>query len=374
MESKYKFPSILLNGRTVAIKDILTEKEYPLTPFEQDVIDFCHQWLTNRDLFYFKTSGSTGKPNEIAVKRSQINASIKMTAETLQLSNEFNALLSIPVANTGGKMMIARAFQLQMRLECIEPVGNPLLKATRTPDFMAVVPLQINQMINDNTKRTLDKAKKIIVGGAKVDGELLQKIQHVNTPVYATYGMTETVSHIALQLLNTADKQQYFQILPDIQIAKDDRDCLKIKGPVTDNLWVQTNDRVRLINSKQFEWLGRTDLVINSGGHKIQPEVVEQKLKLIFNDKAIENSFFIHGLPHKILGEECTLIMEGQPLPASVLIGIQDNIKDKIDAYQRPKSIRFIENFKFTDSGKLDRRKTLEGLNYSESTVYKLTF
>lgn len=359
----YEHSTILLNGRRVIIQDILSEKEYPQSSFEQDVLNFCQEWLTNQDIFYFKTSGSTGKPNEIAVKRSQILASINMTAQALQLTKDFNALLCIPVANTGGKMMIARALQLQMKLECVEPTGNPLITTTKTPDFMAVVPLQLEQIINDNiTKNLVDKIKKIIVGGARVDNELQQEVQAVKSQVYATYGMTETVSHIGLQLLNTVDRQDHFYILPGIKIEKDERDCLRIKGPVTDNVWIQTNDRVRLLNNHEFKWLGRTDLVINSGGYKIQPEVIERKLKTIFNNRGITNRFFVYGIPHKKLGEECSLFIEGQPPDSIIITAIQEEIKKKFPAYKRPRSIRFIENFTSTVSGKLDRKKTVANL------------
>lgn len=363
MINLYEHSTILLNGRQVIIEDILSEKEYPQSSFEQDVLNFCREWLTNQDIFYFKTSGSTGKPNEIAVKRSQILASINMTAQALQLTKYFSALLCIPVANTGGKMMIARALQLQMKLECVEPTGNPLITTTKTPDFMAVVPLQLEQIINDNiTKNLVDKIKKIIVGGARVDNELQQEVQAIKAQVYATYGMTETVSHIGLQLLNTVDRQDHFHILPGIKIEKDERDCLRIKGPVTDNVWIQTNDRVRLLNNHEFEWLGRTDLVINSGGYKIQPEVVEGKLEAIFNKVGIKNAFFVYGLPDTRLGEKCTLFIEGQPPDLSVITAIHEEIKEKLAAFERPSSIRFINKFTTTTSGKLDKRRTVEGM------------
>jgi O-succinylbenzoic acid--CoA ligase len=362
MKTEYEHPSILLNGRQVTIEDIISEKENPQSSFEQDVLNFCRQWLIKQDIFYFQTSGSTGKPKEIAVGRSQLMASLNMTAQALQLTKDFSALLCIPVANTGGKMMIARALQLQMRLECVEPSGNPLASAHAIPDFMAVVPLQLEHIIADNGKNSLDKIKKIIVGGASVNDKLQQKLQVLNAQVYATYGMTETVSHIALKLLNTADRQQYFHILPKIQIDKDERDCLKIKGPVTDNVWVQTNDRVRLVSNNKFEWLGRMDLVINSGGYKIQPEVVERKLEATLNKIGIKNAFFIYGLPDTRLGEKCTLFIEGQPPDLSVITAIHEEIEEKLGAFERPRSIRFINKFTTTSSGKLDRRRTVESM------------
>lgn len=356
---KYEHQNILLNGRQVAIEDILSEKEYPQSPFEQDVLRFCRHWLKHQQTFYFKTSGSTGPPKEIAIKRSRIIASINMTSEALQLTKDLKALLCIPVSNTGGKMMIARALQLQMKLECVEPSGNPLATAHATPDFIAVVPLQLKRILADTGKKPLDKIKRIIVGGARVDDKLQQDVQPVKGRIYATYGMTETASHIALKLLNTTDRQQYFHILPGIEIDNDERDCLKVKGPVTDNEWIQTNDRVRIISNNEFEWLGRTDLVINSGGYKIQPEVVERKLQAIFNKIGITNSFFIYGLPDNRLGEKCSLFIEGQPVDPTVITAIQEEIKKALPAFERPKSIRFIKKFTTTASGKLDRRGTV---------------
>ena len=359
------FTQILLNGRIVSIDDIINFRLEPFTDFEHDIFLFTREWFSQIPSINFKTSGSTGIPKIIQVKKEQIKASITATANALDLKPNDKALLCIPVANTGGKMMLARAFKLGMILECVEPSNDPLEKAVNIPDFMAIVPLQLQNIIQrDSSKEKLNHCQKIIVGGAPVEHDLIENIQSISASIYATYGMTETVSHIALKLLNTPNRQYHYHALPGVKLEIDERDCLRIKGDITGNRWIQTNDRVILISPGEFEWIGRSDFVINSGGFKIQPEEVEKKLKSIFSHLEISRSYFIYGQPDKNLGMKCALLIEGEPIPVKMLEKLKKLIDEYIPTMEKPRIIAFVDEFVYTESGKRDRRKTINKLRY----------
>ena len=197
-----------------------------------------------------------------------------------------SCLLNLSAKHIAGKMMLARAMEIGMEITFTPPSANPLEDINRGFDFYAFVPLQLQNILKLTPEKvdSLNQAKAIIVGGAKISLELAQQIEKITAPVYATYGMTETVSHIAIQRINGENKDSYFHTLPTITTELDQRACLKIKAPVTNHEWLQTNDIARL-HPNGFELLGRIDNVINTGGLKVQAEKVENKVEAFFLPK-----------------------------------------------------------------------------------------
>ncbi len=194
------------------------------------------------------------------------------------------------------------------------------------------------------------------MGGAPVSRELEQKLATLRVPVFSTYGMTETVSHIALRKLNGSPKDDYYKTLPGVSIAVDERGCLKIQSPVTAHQWIQTNDRVEIKGNDSFLWLGRADLVINSGGLKIQPEKLERQFEEVLEANHIRY-YFIAGLPHPQLGEAVTLFIESTEINKTVLL---EQLRPLADRYHLPKSIISLSQFSKTATGKIARSETTE--------------
>ena len=186
--------------------------------------------------------------------------------------------------------------------------------------------------------------KKMIVGGAKMSDELEKNLLKANTEVFETYGMTETITHIAAKKIG----EKAFTVLPDVTISYDDRNCLVIHAPKISDEVIVTNDLVELVNENQFIFLGRFDNVVNSGGIKLIPELIEAKL----SDK-INQRFFVIGIPDELLGEKLVLIIEGEKF------NIDESIFDKLDKYEKPKEIFFKAKFKETDNGKVIRKGSL---------------
>jgi len=319
-------------------------------------IRFYNQWVEGASQFELTTSGSTGPSKSIIISRKQMEISAQQTIDALQLFKGDKLLVCINTAFIGGKMMLVRGLMNDMPLYITEPSSNPLKDLTHHFDFIAVVPLQMQTMLEENEFLKLNKMKAIIVGGAAINQTLLKEIEKLKVPIYATYGMTETVSHIALKRLNGDHKSNYFKTIGDISIKCDSRNCLIIRGSVTNNEEIITNDVVNIIGETKFELVGRFDNIINSGGIKVMPEKVEEMIEILFNQLNIKNRFFITGLPDSKLGECVSLIVEGVEFNTSEL---KQKISHTLDKYHQPKSISFINRFAETSTGKINRKETI---------------
>jgi O-succinylbenzoic acid--CoA ligase len=230
----------------------------------------------------------------------------------------------------------------------VEPVSNPLEGIDAVYDFCAMVPMQLANSLNN-----LTKVKILIVGGGAVSTTLQEKVKNIATFVYATYGMTETITHIALKKLNNYNVVENYKVLPHVKISVDNRGCLVIDAPTISDEKIITNDVVKLISETEFEWLGRYDYVINSGGIKLVPEQIEQKLSEIINDR-----FFVAGISDDIYGEKLILVIESSERN-DVISNVVRNLKT-LTKYEIPKEIYFLPKFVETETKKIQRRKTLD--------------
>jgi len=263
-------------------------------------------------------------------------------------------------------MMLVRGMEANMSMEVVEPSSNPLKNfSTNTHfDFTALVPLQLeNILVKSRDKKViLDGMKAIIIGGAAVNEHLENLIRDIYSPVYSTYAMTETVSHIALRRLNGKDRTSYFTALPNAKIGISEKNTLTILSPITNNKLIVTNDIVELINEKTFKWLGRADNVINSGGVKIFPEELEVKIQELLNVLNISNRFFCFGSDHPHLGQTVSLIFEGEPFMEETTKLISDTFTTNLSKYSIPKQIFYCKSFVETVTGKINRPATISFL------------
>jgi len=319
--------------------------KYNPDPAWEGANDFIKDWLNPYDSIKIKTSGSTGKSKIFDVKKQYLINSALSTGKSFHLKSGDSALLCLPLEFIAGKMMLVRSLVLGLELSVISPAGDPLI-ADAEFDFAALVPLQLRQSINAGNG---NKVKKIIVGGGQLEKDLEKLTLKISSLVFETFGLTETLSHVAFRAVNGRQRSEYFSALENINFSLDNRGCLIIHAPHINSQDVHSNDLVELISNKTFLWLGRADNLINSGGIKIIPEKVEKKL----SQKFPVNRYFIAGRPHKILGEKLILIIEG---PA---FEISDQIWLGLDRYEIPKEIIFLKKFKYTDSGKIKRSETL---------------
>jgi len=308
--------------------------------WEKPVGDFLLDWFDGKAYIEMKTSGSTGTPKTIRVdKQAMVNSAIA-TGDFFGLHPGNKALQCLPVKYVAGKMMLIRSIILGLDLDYVAPNSHPMENLDDDYDFAAMVPMQAQ-----NSLKELNKVKKLIVGGARISKSLEKELIKLPTDVYETYGMTETITHIAAKKVG----EKVFTVLPHVTISYDDRNCLVIHAPhIIAEETVVTNDLVELVNENQFLFLGRIDNVINSGGIKIMPEQVEKKL-----DGKIDRRFFIASMEDAELGEKVVLVVEGTSFD------IDKTIFEGLDKYERPKEIVFVPNFKETENGKVLRKDSL---------------
>ena len=328
----------------------------------QNSADFCEDWMSGKKSYSINTSGSTGIPKPIAITREQMEVSAKMTIKALSLQPNDNTLVCLNTSYIAGKMMLVRGMVGKLNTYVVEPSANPLvqLRDELHIDFMAVVPMQMETMIDvgGNTLEQLNRMKAVIIGGAPISQALQKQIKHLKCPVYATYGMTETVSHIALKRLNGLEAPDVYKVLGGVNIGQDNRGCLTINSALTNHKNITTNDMVELVDAQSFKWLGRVDNVINSGGIKVHPEQLENQVKNILHEQNIDCNLIIAGAHDSTLGEKVVLILETDELDRITIENLKDYLKQSLPAYHVPKGIYCLEKFVYTETNKVKRKET----------------
>lgn len=340
--------------------------------WEKDIYTFIQEWLNKKDHIVVKTSGSTGEPKSIELKKEWVKYSAQQTCNFFNLNSKSTALLCLPSAYIAGKMMIVRAFVSGMNLITVEPTSNPFQTSYQPDnrqaiqsspraesrgiqpfDFAAITPFQLSQSLESLKVNPI--VKTIIVGGGEINPVLETEIQNISVDIYATYGMTETSSHIALRKVNSTDKKDYYTVIGDTKIRLDSRECLTITNQYLFDGELITNDIVEIIINNRFRWIGRIDNVINSGGVKIMPEEIEQTIGNI-----IPQNFAISSIPHNTLGEEVVLVVECDQMSNDEKNYLLSQLKNLVHSYSIPKHIYTLTEIPKTLTGKVDRNAIKE--------------
>lgn len=322
--------------------------------WERDIWTFIIQWLSIRKTIQVQTSGSTGLPKTIEIEKKYMVESARATLGFFNLKRGDKALLCLPVKYIAGKMMIVRALIGGLDLHFIQPSSNPDLTAIGQIDFSAMTPMQVSNILQtDSGVDQLAKINTLILGGSAFPKYLDDKLQSVNSTIWQTYGMTETITHIALRPVNGKLRTDWFQPLSGVQIAQNPNGCLVVDYPRIGVFELLTNDLVTIDKTLGFKILGRADNVVNSGGVKLFPEILEQKLKSV-----IPHPFFLHGIADPILGEKLIMVLEGE-LTNNELIEIRKSVEQKLSRIEKPLAYYTLRQFRKTENGKLQRRETL---------------
>ncbi len=313
--------------------------------FRNAVQEFEKAWRNGEKTMTVKTSGSTGTPKEILAEKRYMAASAAMTCDFLGLKSGDTALLCMPLQYIAGKMLAVRAFTRGLKLIAVAPSSHPFAALHRAPVFAAMTPQQVCETLRvPREAAMLRNVRQLIIGGGAVSPELAARLKRfTNGQVWSTYGMTETLSHVALRRLNGPEAAEYYRPLPGVNLSLSPEGCLVIDAPVIGVRGLATNDLAVIHSDGTFEITGRRDNVICSGGLKMHIEDLESRLS------ALPVPYLVTAVPDAVYGETVTLLYEGVPELAEELQAI---CRERLARYEVPKHYWAVNALPKTPTGK----------------------
>ena len=341
---------LLLEGKEYAPEDIfrlVAEGAGNCPPALWDLYLFLNEWFDASPIITVHTSGSTGVPKELVVRKDRMMQSARLTCEFLNLQAGDTALLCMNLRYIGAMMMVVRSLVAGLNLVVRPASGHPLSDVEVPLKFAAMVPLQVyNTLRVPAERKRLEHTDILIIGGGAVDDSLEAELKTIPIAAYSTYGMTETLSHIALRRLNGEAASKCYYPFPSVELSLSAENTLIVKAPLICDDVLQTNDIACLCSDGGFTIAGRKDNVINSGGIKIQAEEMENRLQPF-----IPVPFAVTAVPDPCLGQALTLLIAGKP----DIKELENKLQAVLETYYRPKHIFITELIPQTENGKIDR-------------------
>ena len=312
-----------------------------------NVEEFLAEWRNDSPTVLVHTSGSTGEPKPMYVEKRRMEASARMTCDFLGLREGDTALLCLPMDFIAGKMMVVRSLVRGLRLVCVEPSGEPLGTVTERLDFAAMVPMQVwNSLQVAEQRERLMAIRQLIIGGGAIDDALARALIGFPNQVWSTYGMTETLSHIALRRLSGPEASEWYTPFAGVTLSQTAEGCLVIDAPAVHDGPLITNDIAELADDGRFKILGRKDNVICSGGLKIQAEEIERLLSA-----HLPEPFIITKRRDEKFGEVVVLLTEGDTAAAKTVC------EHVLPKYWQPRAFVHTDHIPLTATGKPARRQ-----------------
>ncbi len=316
-----------------------------------ELADFLDEWDSPSPTMQLQTSGSTGKPTTLHASKAAMRASAAMSCRAFGLRAGDTALLCLPLRYIAGKMMVVRALVAELRLAVVEPCADPLAAPELegiTLDFAPLVPMQAARALaRAGGAADLGRVRTLLLGGGFIDAALEDALRHLpDCRAYASYGMTETLSHIALRRLNGVERSSGYTPLPGVKVSLGAEGTLCLRAPQLGIDGLETNDLATMKPDGSFCILGRRDAVINSGGIKIQAEELESQLHASTGLRLI-------AVPraHPELGQCVALLWEGRAEDEERLRAACR----KLPRYHTPRLVWRVEKLPRTATGKLAR-------------------
>lgn len=380
--------TITIAGRVYRQDELnLLAQDLGTDPFYQDLVDFLREWFDDSDEVTVQTSGSTGTPKKMRVAKERMMNSARMTLTFLGLNNGDSTLLCMPMRYIAGKMVVVRALLGQLNLIVVPPCGNPLARlqefnpgrgngggdnahqehGVQVLDFAAMVPLQVYNSLQEPRERALlFRIRHLIIGGGAVDARMTEQLQDSPNCVWSTYGMTETLSHIALRRINGVEASEFYQPFATVRLQQSEEGTLIIEAPQVCPELLHTNDIVEFNEQGGFRIRGRRDNVVNSGGIKLQIEEIEDKIRQQHPDW----HFMLSSQPHDKFGSVLVMLYDhslqeqaaqqeqvaNQEMePSAIKAGLEF-----LSPYERPKLCLEVQALPVTGTDKPDRARARE--------------
>jgi O-succinylbenzoic acid--CoA ligase len=337
--------------------------EYDAVKVVQEIVEGKHEWKTRGLEFLiqlmddsefpvrFKTSGTTGNPKEISFSKEQIRKSASNSCDFFEIKNSDHLLLCLPAEFVAGRMMIARALSASANLVWKEPSLKPDITNEKI-DFAAFTPAQVSTIIKDpDSINAFEKIKTIIIGGGEINNTLENQLIKFSNSIYATYGMTETLTHIAVRKIG---ENIYRSVYKEARFRVNQDQCLEIDLPFISGNKLVTHDVVELVDEHSFIWRGRLDNVINSGGIKIYAEQLE--CSIIQSQVLNENTFYITSGKDEIFGEVPVIVLLKDEWKGDMAT-LLTKINGLLNKHEHVKHVHIFDKFELTPTEKLKRKK-----------------
>ena len=319
--------------------------------------DFLSEWNNDSDRVLVHTSGSTGKPKPMMVEKKRMLNSARITCDFLGLKPGDSALLCMSLDYIAGKMVVVRSIERHLHLISVSPSGHPLKNANEEITFAAMVPMQVyNTLQVPEERERLSHIRHLIIGGGAIDAALEQELKSLpgDIAIWSTYGMTETLSHIALRRINGDEASEWYQPFDSVRISQTEEGCLVIDAPQVCAETLVTNDIVEIepyiynkVEKLRFRIKGRKDNVICSGGIKIQIEEVEA-----FLNPHLEKPFMLAKKKDGKFGEIAVLLTEDEDIK-TIEATVRRLLSDH--KYWIPREFLHVEHLPLTETGKPKR-------------------
>jgi O-succinylbenzoic acid--CoA ligase len=313
-----------------------------------EFLKFLKEWNSGKDQFLITTSGSTGNPKKIKLKKKLLIYSAEQTFKELGFNKLTKIYNCIAIDKIGGFMNWVRAVHYKLDIQTVTPNANPMVHLSNSHNFtfVSLVPYQLYSILEDKeSMEKLNRFTTILLGGSPINSSYIKAIEDMSPSFFLSYGMTETYSHVALNRMSGEDGIG-FRPIGDVQFTLDDKTMLQ--GTITEEMPLEINDILDWNEDNTFNYIGRRDNIINTGGIKISPEAIERRL--IIDNPALNSFFIISSLGDEKLGEKIVLLMESK-----------DEIHlDSLESYEKPKEVFYHCRMARTNNGKLLRKETLE--------------
>lgn len=317
----------------------------------RQIAEVIIEWFGENLFMEVMTSGSTGIPKRIQHSKESMIVSAQLTGQRFGLLEGMTSLNCLPAQYIAGKMMLIRALVLELDQICIEPKLVLTHTSENEIDFSAMTPMQLSSTLETNPS-LVDQIRKLILGGGPLTKNLSDDIVNLKTQCFATYGMTESITHIATRPTNGSKRTEIFEAVESVHFEVENNNLIIFAPHIADSP-LHTTDCVQLIDKNHFRWLGRSDNVINSGGVKIHPEQIEEKLQ-----SKIHHRYIITGAPDDKSGEQVVLIIESLPYDGTMKEALL-NALESLPKIERPKNIFFLQRLLETPTGKIKRNYKL---------------
>jgi len=324
-----------------------------LDQYDPEAFTFLKEWFSDSNSFRVSTSGSTGIPKKITLEKWQLKESAKITNKRFGLNESTCFIHCLPTKFIAGIMMWIRCIEANAEIFLLPATSDPLVNLEIPKNsFIALTPNQVQNTLK-SSPTAFEKIESCIIGGASCDAELIKALQTVKTKCYSTYGMTETITHCAIKSLNYP-YQGFYEVLEGFTINTNEIGAITIEAKHIPNLQITTNDFGKILSENQFYWLGRLDFVINSGGVKVSPEQIEERIA-----PYISGGFLIHKIKNDQYGERPILIIESSSEIKFHLI------QAELSKIECPDEVYIMEKLVQTENGKINRNASFEKANFA---------